>query len=210
MEIQNKIREGNFETFYTVLEEASKKASSSNFILNDLIEVFIYLAFLFDNVNEIFIFSEELKYLSDIYQKAKESCVMDPKRKAKLDDFWKSFDKFVKKEKGIIQFLYKNDKADEALEKSEKIKVFLDEKQGKITFNLKQLNPNLSLVEGLNFFILVPQYDMLYTTQEINGKTWNACYFKNKELYDNAKDIFDNFLKLSKETIQQKANGNGE
>ncbi len=210
MEIQNKIREGNFETFYTVLEEASKKASSSNFILNDLIEVFIYLTFLFDNVNEIFIFSEELKYLSDIYQKAKESCVMDPKRKAKLDDFWKSFDKFVKKEKGIIQFLYKNDKADEALEKSEKIKVFLDEKQGKITFNLKQLNPNLSLVEGLNFFILVPQYDMLYTTQEINGKTWNACYFKNKELYDNAKDIFDNFLKLSKETIQQKANGNGE
>ncbi len=210
MEIQNKIREGNFETFYTVLEEASKKASSSNFILNDLIEVFIYLTFLFDNVNEIFIFSEDLKYLSDIYQKAKESCVMDPKRKAKLDDFWKSFDKFVKKEKGIIQFLYKNDKAEEALEKSEKIKVFLDDKQGKITFNLKQLNPNLSLVEGLNFFILVPQYDMLYTTQEINGKTWNACYFKNKELYDNAKDIFDNFLKLSKETIQQKANGNGE
>ena len=210
MEIQNKIREGNFETFYTVLEEASKKASSSNFILNDLIEVFIYLTFLFDNVNEIFIFSEDLKYLSDIYQKAKESCVMDPKRKAKLDDFWKSFDKFVKKEKGIIQFLYKNDKAEEALEKSEKIKVFLDDKQGKITFNLKQLNPNLSLVEGLNFFILVPQYYMLYTTQEINGKTWNACYFKNKELYDNAKDIFDNFLKLSKETIQQKANGNGE
>lgn len=210
MEIQNKIREGNFETFYTVLEEASKKASSSNFILNDLIEVFIYLTFLFDNVNEIFIFSEDLKYLSDIYQKAKESCVKDPKRKAKLDDFWKSFDKFVKKEKGIIQFLYKNDKAEEALEKSEKIKVFLDKKQGKITFNLKQLNPNLSLVEGLNFFILVPQYDMLYTTQEINGKTWNACYFKNKELYDNAKDIFDNFLKLSKETIQQKANGNGE
>lgn len=210
MEIQNKIREGNFETFYTVLEEASKKASSSNFILNDLIEVFIYLTFLFDNVNEIFIFSEDLKYLSDIYQKAKESCVMDPKRKAKLDDFWKSFDKFVKKEKGIIQFLYKNDNAEEALEKSEKIKVFLDDKQGKITFNLKQLNPNLSLVEGLNFFILVPQYDMLYTTQEINGKTWNACYFKNKELYDNAKDIFDNFLKLSKETIQQKANGNGE
>lgn len=210
MEIQNKIREGNFETFYTVLEEASKKTSSSNFILNDLIEVFIYLTFLFDNVNEIFIFSEDLKYLSDIYQKAKESCVMDPKRKAKLDDFWKSFDKFVKKEKGIIQFLYKNDKAEEALEKSEKIKVFLDDKQGKITFNLKQLNPNLSLVEGLNFFILVPQYDMLYTTQEINGKTWNACYFKNKELYDNAKDIFDNFLKLSKETIQQKANGNGE
>lgn len=210
MEIQNKIREGNFETFYTVLEEASKKASSSNFILNDLIEVFIYLTFLFDNVNEIFIFSEDLKYLSDIYQKAKESCVMDSKRKAKLDDFWKSFDKFVKKEKGIIQFLYKNDKAEEALEKSEKIKVFLDEKQGKITFNLKQLNPNLSLVEGLNFFILVPQYDMLYTTQEINGKTWNACYFKNKELYDNAKDIFDNFLKLSKETIQQNANGNGE
>lgn len=210
MEIQNKIREGNFETFYTVLEEASKKASSSNFILNDLIEVFIYLTFLFDNVNEIFIFSEDLKYLSDIYQKAKESCVMDPKRKAILDDFWKSFDKFVKKEKGIIQFLYKNDKAEEALDKSEKIKVFLDEKQGKITFNLKQLNPNLSLVEGLNFFILVPQYDMLYTTQEINGKTWNACYFKNKELYDNAKDIFDNFLKLSKETIQQKANGNGE
>ena len=210
MEIQNKIREGNFETFYTVLEEASKKASSSNFILNDLIEVFIYLTFLFDNVNEIFIFSEDLKYLSDIYQKAKEGCVKDPKRKAKLDDFWKSFDKFVKKEKGIIQFLYKNDKAEEALEKSEKIKVFLDEKQGKITFNLKQLNPNLSLVEGLNFFILVPQYDMLYTTQEINGKTWNACYFKNKELYDNAKDIFDNFLKLSKETIQQKANGNGE
>lgn len=210
MEIQNKIREGNFETFYTVLEEASKKASSSNFILNDLIEVFIYLTFLFDNVNEIFIFSEDLKYLSDIYQKAKEGCVMDPKRKAKLDDFWKSFDKFVKKEKGIIQFLYKNDKAEEALEKSKKIKVFLDEKQGKITFNLKQLNPNLSLVEGLNFFILVPQYDMLYTTQEINGKTWNACYFKNKELYDNAKDIFDNFLKLSKETIQQKANGNGE
>lgn len=190
--------------------KASKKASSSNFILNDLIEVFIYLTFLFDNVNEIFIFSEDLKYLSDIYQKAKESCVMDPKRKAKLDDFWKSFDKFVKKEKGIIQFLYKNDKAEEALEKSEKIKVFLDDKQGKITFNLKQLNPNLSLVEGLNFFILVPQYDMLYTTQEINGKTWNACYFKNKELYDNAKDIFDNFLKLSKETIQQKANGNGE
>lgn len=210
MEIQNKIREGNFETFYSVLEEASKKASSSNFILNDLIEVFIYLTFLFDNVNEIFIFSEDLKYLSDIYQKAKESCVMDPKRKAKLDDFWKSFDKFVKKEKGIIQFLYKNDKTEEALEKSEKIKVFLDDKQGKITFNLKQLNPNLSLVEGLNFFILVPQYDMLYTTQEINGKTWNACYFKNKELYDNAKDIFDNFLKLSKETIQQKANGNGE
>lgn len=210
MEIQNKIREGNFETFYTVLEEASKKASSSNFILNDLIEVFIYLTFLFDNVNEIYIFSEDLKYLSDIYQKAKESCIMDPKRKAKLDDFWKSFDKFVKKEKGIIQFLYKDDKAEEALEKSEKIKVFLDEKQGKITFNLKQLNPNLSLVEGLNFFILVPQYDMLYTTQEINGKTWNACYFKNKELYDNAKDIFDNFLKLSKETIQQKANGNGE
>lgn len=210
MEIQNKIREGNFETFYTVLEEASKKASLSNFILNDLIEVFIYLTFLFDNVNKIFIFSKDLKYLSDVYQKAKESCVMDPKRKAKLDDFWKSFDKFVKKENGIIQFLYKNDKNEEALEKSEKIKVFLEEKQGKITFDLKQLNPILSLVEGLNFFILVPQYDMLFTTQEINGETWNTCYFKNKELYDSAKGIFDNFLKLSKETFLQKTDGNGE
>lgn len=210
MEIQNKIREGNFESFYTVLEEASKKASLSNFILNDLIEVFVYFTFLLDNVNEIFIFSKDFKYLSDVYQKAKESCVKDPKRKAKLDEFWKSFDKFVKKENGIIQFLYKNDKDDEALEKSEKLKVFLEEQQGKIIFDLKQLNPNLSLVEGLNFFILVPQYDMLYTTQEINGETWNACYLKNKELYDNAKDIFDNFLKLSKETILQKKDGNGE
>lgn len=210
MEIQNKIREGNFESFYTVLEEASKKASLSNFILNDLIEVFVYFTFLLDNVNEIFIFSKDFKYLSDVYQKAKESCVKDPKRKAKLDEFWKSFDKFVKKENGIIQFLYKNDKDEEALEKSEKLKVFLEEQQGKIIFDLKQLNPNLSLVEGLNFFILVPQYDMLYTTQEINGETWNACYLKNKELYDNAKDIFDNFLKLSKETIPQKKDGNGE
>lgn len=210
MEIQNKIREGNFETFYTVLEEASQKASFSNFILNDLIEVFVYFTFLFDNVNEIFIFSKDLEYLSDVYQKAKESCVKDPKRKEKLDDFWKSIDKFVKKENGIIQFLYKNDKDVEALDKSEKIKVFLKEKQGKITFELKQLNPNLSLIEGLNFFILVPQYDMLYTTQEINGETWNACYFKNKELYDNAKDTFDNFLKLSKEAILQKTDGNGE
>lgn len=210
MEIQNKIREGNFESFYTVLEEASKKASLSNFILNDLIEVFVYFTFLLDNVNEIFIFSKDFKYLSDVYQKAKESCVKDPKRKAKLDEFWKSFDKFVKKENGIIQFLYKNDKDEEALEKSEKLKVFLEEQQGKIIFDLKQLNPNLSLVEGLNFFILVPQYDMLYTTQEINGETWNACYLKNKELYDNAKDIFDNFLKLSKETILQKKDGNGE
>ena len=210
MEIQNKIREGNFESFYTVLEEASKKASLSNFILNDLIEVFVYFTFLLDNVNEIFIFSKDFKYLSDVYQKAKESCVKDPKRKAKLDEFWKSFDKFVKKENGIIQFLYKNDKDEEALEKSEKLKVFLEEQQGKIIFDLKQLNPNLSLVEGLNFFILVPQYDMLYTTQEINGETWNACYLKNKELYDNAKNIFDNFLKLSKETILQKKDGNGE
>ena len=210
MEIQNKIREGNFETFYTVLEEASKKASLSNFILNDLIEVFVYFTFLLDNVNEIFIFSKDFKYLSDVYQKAKESCAKDPKRKAKLDEFWKSFDNFVKKENGIIQFLYKNDKDEEALEKSEKLKVFLEEQQGKITFDLKQLNPNLSLVEGLNFFILVPQYDMLYTTQEINGETWNACYFKNKELYDNAKDIFDKFLKLSNETILQKKDGNGE
>lgn len=210
MEIQNKIREGNFESFYTVLEEASKKASLSNFILNDLIEVFVYFTFLLDNVNEIFIFSKDFNYLSDVYQKAKESCVKDPKRKAKLDEFWKSFDKFVKKENGIIQFLYKNDKDEEALEKSEKLKVFLEEQQGKIIFDLKQLNPNLSLVEGLNFFILVPQYDMLYTTQEINGETWNACYLKNKELYDNAKDIFDNFLKLSKETILQKKDGNGE
>lgn len=210
MEIQNKIKEGNFESFYTVLEEASKKASLSNFILNDLIEVFVYFTFLLDNVNEIFIFSKDFKYLSDVYQKAKESCVKDPKRKAKLDEFWKSFDKFVKKENGIIQFLYKNDKDEEALEKSEKLKVFLEEQQGKIIFDLKQLNPNLSLVEGLNFFILVPQYDMLYTTQEINGETWNACYLKNKELYDNAKDIFDNFLKLSKETILQKKDGNGE
>ena len=209
MEIQNKIREGNFESFYTVLEEASKKASLSNFILNDLIEVFVYFTFLLDNVNEIFIFSKDFKYLFDVYQKAKESCVKDPKRKAKLDEFWKSFDKFVKKENGIIQFLYKNDKDEEALEKTEKLKVFLEEQQGKITFDLKQLNPNLSLVEGLNFFILVPQYDMLYTTQEINGETWNACYFKNKELYDSAKDIFDNFLKLSKETILQKKDGNG-
>lgn len=210
MEIQNKIREGNFETFYNVLEEASKKASLSNFILNDLIEVFVYFTFLLDNVNEIFIFSKDFKYLSDVYQKAKESCAKDSKRKAKLDEFWESFDNFVKKENGIIQFLYKNDKDEEALEKSEKLKVFLEEQQGKITFDLKQLNPNLSLVEGLNFFILVPQYDMLYTTQEINGETWNACYFKNKELYDNAKDIFDKFLKLSKETILQKKDGNGE
>lgn len=175
-----------------------------------MIEVFVYFTFLLDNVNEIFIFSKDFKYLSDVYQKAKESCVKDPKRKAKLDEFWKSFDKFVKKENGIIQFLYKNDKDEEALEKSEKLKVFLEEQQGKIIFDLKQLNPNLSLVEGLNFFILVPQYDMLYTTQEINGETWNACYLKNKELYDNAKDIFDNFLKLSKETILQKKDGNGE
>ena len=192
------------------MEEASKKASLSNFILNDLIEVFVYFTFLLDNVNEIFIFSKDFKYLSDVYQKAKESCVKDTKRKAKLDEFWKSFDKFVKKENGIIQFLYKNDKDEEALEKSEKLKVFLEEQQGKIIFDLKQLNPNLSLVEGLNFFILVPQYDMLYTTQEINGETWNACYLKNKELYDNAKDIFDNFLKLSKETILQKKDGIGE
>lgn len=210
MEIQNKIREGNFETFYTVLEEASKKASLSNFILNDLIEVFVYFTFLFDKVNEIFIFSKDLKYLSDVYQKAKESCVKDPKRKAKLDDFWQSFDKFVKKENGIIQFLYKDGKEGDALEKSEKLKDFLDEKHGKITFDFRQLNPNLSLVEGLNFFILVPLYDMLYTTQEINGETWNACYFKNKELYDNAKNIFDNFLRLSNETILHKTDGNGE
>ena len=55
MEIQNKIREGNFETFYTVLEEASQKASFSNFILNDLIEVFVYFTFLFDCfISEIF------------------------------------------------------------------------------------------------------------------------------------------------------------
>ena len=81
MEIQNKIREGNFESFYTVLEEASKKASLSNFILNDLIEVFVYFTFLLDNVNEIFIFSKDFKYLSDVYQKAKESCVKDTKRK---------------------------------------------------------------------------------------------------------------------------------
>lgn len=210
MEIQNKIREGNYESFYSVLEDASKKTSSSNFILNDLIEVFIYLTFLFDNVNEIFIFSKDLTYLVAVYQEAKESCEIDSKRKKKLDEFWKSFNNFVKKENGMIQFLYKNDIDEEALERSPKIKAFFEEQQGKITFNLKQLNPNLSLVEGLNFFILAPQYDMVYTTQEIDGETWNACYFKNKELYDNAKDIFDNFLKLSKETILQNADGNGE
>lgn len=71
MEIQNKIREGNFETFYTALVEASKKASLSNFILNDLIEVFVYFTFLLDNVNEIFIFSKDFEYLSDVYQKPK-------------------------------------------------------------------------------------------------------------------------------------------
>ena len=131
MEIQNKIREGNFETFYTALVEASKKASLSNFILNDLIEVFVYFTFLLDNVNEIFIFSKDFEYLSDVYQKAKEGCAKDPKRKAKLDDFWKSFDQFVKKENGIIQFLYKNDKDEEALEKSEKLKVFLEEQDRK-------------------------------------------------------------------------------
>lgn len=210
MGMQNKIREGNFETFYTVLEDASKKASSSIFILDDLIEVFVYLTFLFDNVDEIFIFCEDLKYLSNVYQKAEESSATNPSRKEKLEDFEKSFENFIKKENGIIQFLYKNKMDEETLEKSKKIKVFIGEKQGKITFDLTQLNPNLSLVEGLSFFILVPQYDMLYTTQEINGETWNACYFKNKELYDSAKDIFDDFLKLSKKTVLQKTDGNGE
>ena len=87
MGMQNKIREGSFETFYAALEDASKKASSSNFILNDLIEVFVYLTFLFDKVDEIFIFCEDLKYLSNVYQKAEDSSAMNPRRKEKLNDF---------------------------------------------------------------------------------------------------------------------------
>ena len=65
----NVIRFGDYDTFYSVLEEASKETKLRNFILNDSIENFIYLKFLFENVNDIKVFVEDFDYLSDIYNK---------------------------------------------------------------------------------------------------------------------------------------------
>ena len=66
----DKLKYGNFDTFYAALVDSSKKDEPNNFILNDPIENFIYLKFLFDNVDEIDIFVENLDYLLDTYNKA--------------------------------------------------------------------------------------------------------------------------------------------
>lgn len=94
----NKKREGRFDTFYSVLVEASTKNSPSNFLLNELVEVFIYFKFLFDYVDEVLIFTESLDFLPSVYAKAKEECKKNSQspRLKKLQEFWESLEAFVK------------------------------------------------------------------------------------------------------------------
>lgn len=195
----NKIREGCFDAFYSVLVGASKKNSPSNFLLNELVEIFIYFKFLFDHVDEILIFTESLDLLPSVYAKAKEECKENSQssKQKKLQEFWNSLGAFVNNENKKIQVIYRvyNDK--DIVSKSQHLPAILSIASSKQTIRFWQLNPELSLIKGLSFFILVPQYDMVYTAQELEGETWNVCYFKNKKMYNNARVLYDCFLQLS-------------
>lgn len=195
----NKIREGCFDAFYSVLVGASKKNSPSNFLLNELVEIFIYFKFLFDHVDEILIFTESLDLLPSVYAKAKEECKENSQssKQKKLQEFWNSLGAFVNNENKKIQVIYRvyNDK--DIVSNSQHLPAILSIASSKQTIRFWQLNPELSLIKGLSFFILVPQYDMVYTAQELEGETWNVCYFKNKKMYNNARVLYDCFLQLS-------------
>lgn len=194
-----KIREGGFDSFYSALVEASRKDRPSNFLLNELVEVFIYFKFLFDNVNDILIFTETLDFLPSVYVKAKRECIENNqlKQQEKLQEFWNSLEAFVNNENNKIQVVYREYNEKDIVSKSQHLKSILSIAASKQTIQIRQLNPELSLIQGMSFFILVPQYDMVYTSQEVDAKTWNACYFKNKEMYNSAKGLYDCFLELS-------------
>ena len=191
------IRKGKFGTFYSALKRASGKKTSSNFILNDLIEVFVYFKFLFDQVDEICVFTKSLDYLPSIYDNAiaKYKDVTSDQYKV-LQNCGHSLENFIENENNSIKVIFMND-MNKGIAKSDYLEKIINIVLSKNTMQFRQLSPELSFVEGMDFFILVPQYNMVYTAQEIDDKKWNVCYFRNNALYENAKEIFRCFSKLS-------------
>ena len=84
MEIQNKIREGNFETFYTVLEEASKKASSSNFILVKVLTDKITAADIFDQMVRRKMVIRDAASFTFLDESYLRFCILSPEENARL------------------------------------------------------------------------------------------------------------------------------
>lgn len=205
----DKLKYGNFDTCYAALVDSSKKDEPNNFILNDPIENFIYLKFLFDNVNEIDIFVENLDYLIDTYNKAEVLVEGDDKRKQVLHDFWKSFESYMSKKQNSLQFIYKNSGGTDNFKEQDRINKILLDTKSVSDVQLYVLRDDLSIVEGLNFFLLVPKYSMVLTVQKMGDETFHVCYFHNEELYKSVKDIFGTFVKLSarKVIIIQDDNG---
>lgn len=205
----DKLKYGNFDTFYAALVDSSKKDEPNNFILNDPIENYIYLKFLFDNVDEIDIFVENLDYLIDTYNKAEVLVEGDDKRKQVLHDFWKSFESYMSKKQNSLQFIYKNSGGTDKFKEQDRINKILLDTKSVSGLQLYVLRDDLSIVEGLNFFLLVPKYSMVLTVQKMGDETFHVCYFHNEELYKSVKDIFGTFVKLSarKVIIIQDDNG---
>lgn len=193
----NILRRGNFDTFYSVLVEASKKKKYSNFILDDSIENFVYFKFLFDKVDDIKVFVEDVNYLVDIYQRV-ISCKEfneDAKRKQALDDFWQSFANFTSNGEKHLQLIYKDATGIVDFGKFKELKEILSESN--TTIQISTLQHDLSIVEGLNFFILAPKFNMVLTIQEIDEETVHVCQFYNAALYNTANEIYESFLRLS-------------
>ena len=202
----NVIRFGDYDTFYSVLEEALKETKLRNFILNDSIENFIYLKFLFENVNDIKVFVEDFDYLSDIYNKTVncgdyKKC---EKRRQVIEDFWESFKRYASNDKNHLQIVYKEYKGTNSLFTFEQLDEILSKDNSVIQQNV--LRHDLSIVEGLNFFILVPKFKMVLTVQKLGDETFHVCQFYNDGLFKNAEEIYASFLNLSEEKSNKKQN----
>lgn len=195
----NVIRLGEYDTFYSVLEETSKETKLRNFILNDSIENFIYLKFLFENVNDIKVFVEDFDYLSDIYNKT-INCgdfKTSEKRQHVMEDFWESFQRYASNPKNHLQIVYKQYKGTNSLSMFGQLEDIFEKDNTVIQQNV--LRHDLSIVEGLNFFILVPKFKMVLTVQKLGDETFHVCQFYNEGLFKNAEEIYASFLNLSEE-----------
>lgn len=207
---QQIIRRGEFDTFYTVLLDASQRSSISNFILNDLIENFIYMKFIFDNVDDIGIFSQDLGYFKEIFDRtiSESSYSEKEERKKVINDFWESLEKYVTKSDKYIKVVYQDNKCQEKC--YGKLKDILNKIQNEDTLKFYKLKTLMSLVEGLAFFIVVPKYKMVLTVQKMDDKYLHICCLNNNKLYCNVKDIYESFLNLSSCEKLEDVMGDGE
>lgn len=199
---ENSFKYGDFKTLYQALFEASKKKEYSNFILNDPIENFVYLKFLFDTVDEIDVFVENVDYLVDTYNKAKSLVEDDKERKSVLGDFWQSFEKYMSK-KYRLKVIYKNDHIKDRFKEQDLINKILFNSNFETGLCIFELPYDLSIVDDLNFFLLVPKYKMVLTVQKMGNETFHLCYFHNEDLYKNVKYIYDTFMNLGNPKSQK-------